>query len=299
MWSGWQALLDRRIDVLVSPSANNPFPVSPLSADRCALVLSPDALALQLRQGPDEPTTWLHTGNESSVLFLRKADHALLRRVASAFFAGSQGIVITYDLLPILCPPSALRRGTSLLVLLSPPFLNSLCFFPISAILPAQTSRGSSGIGKSLKQNLILVWAAQLGLNVLVESVQNDELSVFHAKTGEATVISHPRAHRPWPFEGAPRGTMIYIVDAGGKGVSREPLGNVGFTVVLASPNEKHYGQFRKGQSVESMMMPPWELSEVEAIAPWISIKGVPHDRNLETLRQRFDEVGGILRSLV
>jgi hypothetical protein len=156
---------------------------------------------------------------------------------------------------------------------------------------------GTPGIGKSWLSNLLLSWAAFRGINVIFENVKDDVVYIFEA--GKDTVVKMgPPARRPWPF--ADERKTLYVMDAGGKGVAREPLGINAFTVCLASPNEKHYGQFAKSPGVRKLMMPPWSWHEIEAIAGFAtaSLPDVPTEEVLKTLEQRFYEVGGILRTL-
>ena len=121
---------------------------------------------------------------------------------------------------------------------------------------------------------------------------------IFKAGTNKVIEIRDPRSRLPWPDE-TDRKTL-YIVDAGGKGIVREPERIDAFTVCLASPNEKHYGQFAKDQGVFTLMMPPWEWDEIKAIAPYAaaSLPGVKSDQVLKVLKDRYNQVGGVLRSL-
>jgi len=146
--------------------------------------------------------------------------------------------------------------------------------------------------------NFLLYWAAQRGLNVIFESVKDDVAYIFQSDTDDVQEIKYPRTRGPWPLEKDRK--TLYIVDAGGKGVAREPLGVNAFTICLASPNEKHYGQFAKSPGVELLRMPPWEWEEVAAIAPFAaaSMPDVAPANVLDTLKQRYYEVGGVLRTL-
>ena len=148
--------------------------------------------------------------------------------------------------------------------------------------------------------NFLLHWAAQRGLNVIFESVEKNVVYIFEAGKDDVKEIRFPRsgAVGAWPFETDPK--TIYIVDSGGKGDATEPEGIDAFTICLASPNEKHYGQFAKTTGVDLLMMPPWELHEIEAIAPFAtaSIPGVLPEEVLGVLTKRYNEVGGVLRTL-
>jgi len=225
------------------------------------------AVVIELPTGVE----WLHkaTGDEDSrMLFVRQASFDLVGLISAHYRKKKAGVVVMCaSHLPLFCQ--------WLIV----------------------DSSGTPGIGKSWLANLLLLWASQENnkINVIFESVQKDVLYIFEAGQDDVVRIGRPRMRDYWPFQDDPN--TLYIFDAGGK---REPLDIEAFTVCLSSPNEQQYGQFAKKDTVEMLMMPPWEWDEVAAIAPFAaaSFPDVAPAKVLNILDQRYSEVGGVLRTL-
>lgn len=158
---------------------------------------------------------------------------------------------------------------------------------------------GTPGIGKSWLSNLLLLRAAKEKRNVIFESVREDIAYFFEGATGTVRFADEPRAgrSRPWPF--ANDRNTLYIMDAGGKGVHREPLGVSAFTVVLASPNEKHYGQFLKEIGFDSrFFMPDWTLDDLKAVLPFVEDREFKNVATDAVVEERYGKIGGVPRSV-
>ena len=153
---------------------------------------------------------------------------------------------------------------------------------------------GTSGIGKSWNANLLLLRAAKERRNVIFESVEKD-VAYFFASDGSVRALFRPRQYGPWPFQDDL--ATLYIIDAGAKGVAREPLEINAFTVVLASPNEQNYGQFLKRIGLSALFfLPEWTVEDICAVLPFVEDRvqnDIPNDAAVET---RFAKIGGVPR---
>ena len=159
------------------------------------------------------------------------------------------------------------------------------------------TLSGTPGISKSYMANLLVLMAAMLKREVFLEIVQDDML--VHLKPGGSAQVIEKARQNFWPRPVTEE--PLYIMDAGGGG-PREPLppkigARRAFTVVLASPNRKHYNEFAKVPFVEMRLMPTWSETEVEAAWPKLQ-ELLPHLKGIDW-RERYDLFGGVLRSLV
>lgn len=127
-----------------------------------------------------------------------------------------------------------------------------------------------------------------------LESVGKETAYFFNGTTGAVQFIRGPRGNMYWPYIGE-RDTL-YIMDAGGKGIHREPVFDEAFTIVLAFPNEKHYGQFAKEFGLDPLFLAAWTLDDLQDVLPFVEDRvncQVPTDADVE---ERFDKIGGIPR---
>jgi len=153
--------------------------------------------------------------------------------------------------------------------------------------------RGTPGIGKSWLANLLLLRAAREKRNVIFESVKED-IVYFFGNDGNVRRIGPP-ARALWPFADDPN--TLYIMDAGGKGIHREPLFVNAFTVVLASPDENHYGQFVKEIGLSSQLFyPDWTLAELYDVLPFVDDRDKIGNLSDAIVKERFYKIGGIPR---
>lgn len=139
----------------------------------------------------------------------------------------------------------------------------------------------------------MLLRAAKEKLNVVFESVIED-VTYFFGKDGLVLVMDRA-SHLRWPFVADP--DTLYIMDAGGKGIHREPFFVNAFTVVTASPNEKHYGQFVKEIGLDAQFfLPDWTLEDLLAVLPFVDER---RDDDVDTdaiVEERFSKIGGVPR---
>ena len=131
---------------------------------------------------------------------------------------------------------------------------------------------------------------------MIFELVKEDVALFFEGATGKVRRVWSPRSNRQfWLFDEDPR--TLYIMDAGGNGIHREPLFVNAFTVVTASPNEKHYGQFVKEIGLSSrVFLPDWTLEDLLAVLPFVDERGENQVDTDPIVEERFNIIGGIPR---
>lgn len=130
---------------------------------------------------------------------------------------------------------------------------------------------------------------------MIFESVEKN-IAYFFEKDGSVRrFFGRPFGAQFWPFVDDP--DTLYIMDAGGKGVTREPLEVEAFTVVLASPNERHYGQFLKRVGLDALFfLPDWTLEDLQAVLPFVDDRVVNKVDRDSTVEKRYFYIGGLPR---
>jgi hypothetical protein len=166
--------------------------------------------------------------------------------------------------------------------------------------------RGTPGIGKSVQfGNYLFLQAARARRNIYYDSVRGNEGYLFKADD-ESVYYVDPRHFRGAYAEPLLGLEGLYLMDAGAKGQHREPLSwSETFTVVTASPNEKHYGNFVKERAgrgeCSELFVSPWTWEEVERVLPWVVLPDEPnlgYEEKKNRVRERFDIFGGVVRIL-
>lgn len=89
----------------------------------------------------------------------------------------------------------------------------------------------------------------------------------------------------------------IYICDVGGEG-SKEPTVCAAHTIVLSSPDDKHYHEWLKLKKKPAVHMPSWSADEVTAVVPTVYPQRYLADNVTSIYPARFQLYGGIARTI-
>jgi hypothetical protein len=155
-----------------------------------------------------------------------------------------------------------------------------------------------------LKSSLLVSFAVSYCLYQLAK----EKKTVFFESASEGkgwlfkpdgTVVTVRPPIEPYPLDLDDLRTF-YLYDACG-GSPREPISRKAFTIVAASPNNKHYKEFLRKKGVQKFYMPCWTWDEIR--------QTVTHMKNIYTkkkmavplsfknearIRKRYDKFGGI-----
>jgi hypothetical protein len=89
----------------------------------------------------------------------------------------------------------------------------------------------------------------------------------------------------------------VYICDVGGEG-SQEPSVCAARTIVLSSPDGKHYHEWQKLKMKPAVHMPSWSADEVAAVVPTVYPQRYLADNVTSIYPARFQLYGGIARTI-
>ncbi len=86
----------------------------------------------------------------------------------------------------------------------------------------------------------------------------------------------------------------VYLVDPGSADSSPEPLQTSARTILVSSPDQRHYKQWHSGAGAETFYMPAWEDAELRAVRRYVCPQLSDDD-----FEDRLYDFGGVVRPLI
>ena len=148
-----------------------------------------------------------------------------------------------------------------------------------------------SSPGTTAFLNLLVYYAAQMDVDVVLHNAAY-RIFVLHRN---GTVKFVPRSDIEKVTELGLRKTL-YLFNPDEQR-TQASLSRA-FTVIASSPDEKHYSSFTKLPDMNVLFLFPWTREEARAALQALQPTRKLTAKQIATLNERFDEVGGSLRYL-
>ena len=146
-------------------------------------------------------------------------------------------------------------------------------------------------LGKTAFLNLLFYHAAKLNTNVILHNAPTKSIFVLRKDGTVDFYAATPQSHQDVINLFHSSTLYLFNPDEENAQAYLSPC----FTVIATSPEDKHYSNVRKIDTMLRRYLSPWTLEEALA-----ANRALPPHLRLEesTLRERFDKAGGSLRTL-
>jgi hypothetical protein len=165
---------------------------------------------------------------------------------------------------------------------------------------PCVLVKGPAGVGKSVSALYGLRLLLKANLTVVLEVQGKDEGYLFTPSEEGYRVVLAKRFRTsvpPQAFDDALlNGDVVYLVDPGQADKCPEPLYNgvKARTVLVSSPDVRHFKQWHSGRGAVTFYMSTWTDEEMRAARPFVCPNLVSEDFDA-----RLHDFGGVLRPFV